>query len=278
MALLPRDRRRLKAIISDKPEEDTTLTKKHHFEEQYHATKIKAPESTPSTAAGLTKTNWELEIKKRYAQTLFAESLEFPDPNTVLARMVPICYEESVGAGTTPHCAEMVVSASEVYLKTFLGDIFNRTRSNGPRYENGAGGGILTSTYKRVLIREEDDVKVGRLARNRDDNLLPAESFEAKMRKPIGMNDLKFASRIGPTPWNGMPLLGMQVNEAPTENEYDDWVTEKDARGLNSNGILDNGVVDDMDVDDDDYGWEGTGMGERDALSSLLDECLAVRA
>jgi len=276
MALPARDRRRLKGAASDKTEEEAAA-RRNVYEEYYHASRIKAPEAAPGAAAGLTKTNWDLEIRKRYLQPLFAETLEFPDAATIYARMVPICYEESVAAGTSMHCAELVSFAAEVFIKDFLSVAFNRTRSNGPRYENGAGDGIHTAAYKRQIAREEAEVKNGTLLRNREDDLLPVESKEANTRRPIGIADLQLANRVGPSLWNSMPLIGMSVAEAATEFDRNDWPTDCDPRPT-TNGHMPN-IDEATDVDpDDDYGWDGTGSNERHGLNSLLADCLATQA
>ncbi len=36
--------------------------------------------------------------------------------------------------------------------------------------------------------------------------------------------------------------------------------------------------TDEMEIDDDDYGWAGGGAADREALGSLLEDCLSIRA
>lgn len=285
MALKPRDRRRLKAISADKAE-DEAAARRNIYEEYYRASKIKVPDSVPASAGGLNKTNWDLEIRKRYAQPLFSETLEFPDAATIFARMVPICYEESVAAGSNQTCAELVAIATESYVKDFLAQIFDRTRSNGPKYENGAGGGVFTAAYKRQLGREEEEFKSGKIQKSRENGLLPVEAREASARRPIGMADMKVAANVGRGLWNGMPLIGSRIVEAALEDELEEWRRDREAEQdwmsaaklyAAANGV-DDTADDPMDLDDDDYGWEGVGGADREALGSLLEDCLAVRA
>jgi transcriptional coactivator HFI1/ADA1 len=292
MALPARDRRRLKTVVTDgrdAPEE--ALFRRAAYEEYYHASRIKAPDSVPASAGGLTKTNWDLEIRKRYTQSLFAETLEFPDATTIHARIVPICYEESVAAGTSIQCAELVGIAAEIHVKNMLHDMFNRVRINGPRYENPHVGGPFTAKYRKKLLREEADIKAGKLSRKRDDDLLPIESREAQIRKPLCIADIKLANRVGPNLLNSMPLLGVQINESLFDDAYDDQnptahsptqaavqiqsPKKKSISAAKVNGT--NGILiddDDMDVDDDDWGWEGAGIGDREMLGGLLADCL----
>lgn len=277
MAIPARDRRRIKGLAGEKTDEESINN--NTYEEHYQAGKIRAPENLPATGGGLAKTNWEPEIKKRYIQPLFAETSEFPDANAISARMVPICYEESITAGSTPQCAELVSIAAEAYLKDFLGGIFHRTRSNGPVLENGLGGGIQTSSYKKQLARETTDFKAGKLQKSRDTGLLPVEAREASTRRPLAMFDFKAAQTFTKGLFNGMPLIGVQVCEAPHEFEQEEWRAERTAEKsyLDSRAyVLE--AEDGMDIDEDDYGWSGANTGDKEALGSLLEDCLAIRA
>jgi transcriptional coactivator HFI1/ADA1 len=295
MALPARDRRRLKGIGAgaDKVEDDSLLKRK--YEDYYQAGKIRVPENVPPSAGGLNKTNWDLEIRKRYTQPLFSETLEFPDAAGIFSRMVPICYEESVASGSSMSCAELVAVATETYVKDLLSSVFNRTRANGPKYENGAAGGVSTSFYLRQLEREEHDLRNGKIQKGRDSGLLPVENREAIARRPIGIGDLKVAGGVGRGLWNGMPLIGSRVAEAAFENEYDDLMEERQAleaaaaaaaaavknqhsTNAGAVGIAGEPPPDEMDIDDDDYGWAGGGAADREALGSLLEDCLSIRA
>lgn len=273
MALPPRDRRRLKAVANDKADEEAAA-RKNPYEDYFLAGRIKAPEAPTGAAAGLTKTNWDLEIRKRYLQPLFADTLEFPDTATIHARIVPICYEESVAQGCSIQCAELVGLASEIFLKTILAEVFNRTRSNGPRYENSPAEGILTTPYKKRVAREEAEFKAGRLRKSRDDDLLPCEAQEAYARRPLGMTDLQLSSQVGPSPWNANPLTGFSITNASAGYDYDEWVADQDQ--VITNGHIDP-LDDPMDVDGaENYGWEGAGILSRPGLDSVLADCLSI--
>ena len=275
-----RDRRRIKALQGDKQEDDNLTN--NVYEGYHQAGKIRAPENVPATGGGLAKTNWDLEIKKRYTQPLFAETSEFPDANAVSARMLPICYEESITAGAAPQCAELVSIAAEAYLKDYLGGIFHRTRSNGPVLENGLGGGIQTAGYKKQLARENTDFKAGKLQKSRDTGLLPVEAREASTRRPLAIADMKAAQTVVKGLFNGIPLIGVQVFEAPHESEQEEWRMERAAEQayLEQRGytLTHEQNEDGMDIDEDDYGWVGASSGDKEALGSLLEDCLAIRA
>jgi transcriptional coactivator HFI1/ADA1 len=217
--------------------------------------------------------------------------LEFPDAAGIFSRMVPICYEESVASGSSMPCAELVAVATETYVKDLLSSVFNRTRANGPKYDNGAAGGVSTSGYLRQLEREEYDFHSGRIQKGRDSGLLPVENREAVARRPIGIGDLKVAGGVGRGLWNGMPLIGSRVAEAAFDNELDDWMEEKRlleeaaaaaiaAKNHHPPAASSVGEppLDEMDVDDDEYGWAGGGAADREALGSLLEDCLSIRA
>jgi len=289
MAIHARDRRRLKNINND---QDESTQKRNPYEEAYNATKYKLPEvSNPTaTALSLTKTNWEPEIKKRYQQPLFVESAEFPDAANVLARMVPICYEEAIPQGSSVACAESVVTGAEFFLKDILSTVFERVRANGPSYEylgNGHdgqfGGGIFTAKYRKQVSKETDLVKLGALQKTRDDDMVPAEYMASKIRRPLGVSDFKLADRVGPKLYNRLPLMGFELANNATESDYDDWKadrTQLDSVPLNGNAHAENGprTDDDMDVDEDAFDWDDTDWGGRGALDSLLDDCLAMPA
>lgn len=298
MGLPARDRRRLKGLHAgpDKAEDDSLLKRK--YDDYYQAGKIRVPENVPPSAGGLNKTNWDLEIRKRYTQPLFSETLEFPDAAGIFSRMVPICYEESVASGSSMLCAELVAVATETYVKYLLSSVFNRTRANGPKYDNGAAGGVSTGSYLRQLEREEHDFRNGKVQKGRESGLLPVENREASARRPIGIGDLKVAGGVGRGLWNGMPLIGSRVAEAPAENEFDEAMEDGREGGTTGGGpvsavgkvqhpaaatasaavLVDPVPPDEMDIDDDDYGWQGGGAADREALGSLLEDCLSIRA
>src|ERR1700712_94170 len=92
----------------------------------------KVAEAVPASAGGLQKTNWDIEIRKRYAQPLASETGEFPDTSTIESRMLPICYENGLVSGHSPDAAQFMSVATETFLKQFLSSVYDKTRSNGP--------------------------------------------------------------------------------------------------------------------------------------------------
>ncbi|KAJ9603169.1 hypothetical protein H2200_012464 [Cladophialophora chaetospira] len=278
MALPARDRRRLKGVANDKAEEEAAA-RKNPYEAHYQAGLIETPDAAAvsTTAGGLTKTNWDPEIRKRYLQPLYSETLEFPDTAAIHARIVPICYGESISQGCSMQCAELVGIGAEIYLKGMLSEVFNRTRSNGPRYEHAAGEGIMTRWYKKRIAREEAEIKAGRLERTRDDDLLPTEAEVAYARRPIGVRDLQLAAQVGPVPWNSSPLIAFSIANASAGYDHDQWIMEQEKM----HGVYKNGHVEpldepmmDVDLSTDNYGWEGASSHDRLELQSVLAGCL----
>lgn len=297
MAFHPRDRVRIKTSLQDQtgnkaPTPATAEEEAAHiraaYEQYYNGMRIKPPETVATTAgAGLTRTNWELEIRKRYVQPLYSETMEFPDSNTVHGRLVPICYEEGITAGASAQCSELVVVAAETLIKNMLHDFLTRVRVNGPRYDYGAAGGVLTSRYRRQLNREEALVKAGKLQRSRDDDLLPVESKAAQARRPLGISDFKLADRVGPTFWNGKPMTQSMIDEHMfAMNDIDEWydtqatqpMSNGAVNGTTVNGVAQESMDDDMDMDEDDLGWEGTTAADQATLQGLLGGCLSIGA
>lgn len=282
MAIHARDRKRLKNVGVDadgKAKLDDETQRRNQYEEAYSAARYKVPEVV-GAGSGLTKTNWEPEIKKRYAQPLFSESVEFPDIATIFARMVPICYEEGIPQGSNMPTAELVVNSAEYFLKDLLTTVFERVRSNGPRDENSVtgnghdgifGGGVFTARYKRQVAKELELVKAGKLQKTREDDILPVEAAVAKARRPLGINDFKLAERVGASLWKRTPLLGFELTNRPSDTEYDDWKAEQEAMPVQTNGH----VEEPMDLDEDSE-WEG--YGADGVLNEILDECLAMPA
>lgn len=292
MGLPARDRRRLKNLNAGGEKADDGALLRRKYEDYYLAGKVRAPENVPPSAGGLNKTNWDLEIRKRYAQPLFSETLEFPDATGIHARMIPICYEESVASGSSMPCAELVSVATETYVKDLLSSVFNRTRINGPKHEIRAVGGVCTNAYLRQREREEQEYREGKAQKGRENGLLPVEWREASSRRPIGIDDLRVAGGVARGLWNGMPLIGSRIAEAAYETELDEWLEERraaEAASTNnkSEGYAIHGATaergggDEMEVgedNDDYYGWQGAGSTDRAALGSLLEQCLSVRA
>ncbi|EAW13800.1 TADA1 family protein [Aspergillus clavatus NRRL 1] len=267
MQLPPRDRRRIKAIPEIVPNE---------LEEYHLAKQIKLPSQVPASAGGLNKTNWELEIRKRYAQPLASETGEFPDAESIHARMVPICYEESVVSGAGLPCAEFMAVATETFVKEVLSMVFSRTRCNGP---SGTINGMMMRKYRQQLELEELAYTRGEIVKDSATGLLPIEAKEASTRKPLGVRDLRLALELGGGLLSHMPLIMDQVIGGYFEDELE---TDKQDRvdelpdTANDDTRL-NHFSEEMEVDDDaESEWEGATATDQAQLGSLLDECLSM--
>lgn len=221
-------------------------------------------------------TDWELEIRKRYAQPLAAETGEFPDAESIHARMVPMCYEESLPSGAGLPCAEFMAIATETFVKEILSAVFSRTRSNGP---SGTINGMMMRKYRQQLEREELAYTRGEISKDTATGLLPIEAKEASVRRPLGVRDLRLTLELGGGVLGHMPLIIDQIMGGYFEDELE---TEKQDRL--ENGVSEHNETkaseDEMDLDeaDDLSDWEGGAGADREQLSSLLDECLSMAA
>ncbi|KAL4896290.1 WD40 repeat-like protein [Aspergillus ambiguus] len=273
MQLPPRDRRRIKAI----PERDPNELTPNELEEYHLAKQIKLPSQVPASAGGLNKTNWELEIRKRYAQPLGSETGEFPDAESIHARMVPICYEESVVGGAGFPCAEFMAIATETFVKEVLSVVFSRTRSNGP---SGTINGMMMRKYRQQLELEELAFTRGEIVKDSATGLLPVEAKEASLRKPLGVRDLRLSLELGGGVLSHMPLIVDQVMGGYLEDELETDKQDRVQEVVESPDKLPkpNPFPEEMDVDETDLGWEGGTTQDRDQLGSLLDECLSMAA
>ena len=113
-------------------------------------------------------TDWDLEIRKRYNQSLSHETLEFPDAASIQHRMLPICYEEALPNGPADQCAEFVATATEMYIKDVVSQILSLVRSNNlPHHHasrnlvNGARKNVLGSVGGRPLSLADMRVALG---------------------------------------------------------------------------------------------------------------------
>ncbi|KAL1976397.1 hypothetical protein VTN31DRAFT_2679 [Thermomyces dupontii] len=295
MQLPPRDRRRIKAI----PEPDPNDVPRSELEEYHQAKQIRLPSQVPASAGGLNKTNWELEIRKRYAQPLASETGEFPDAETIHARMVPICYEESVVSGAGFPCAEFMAIATETFVKEVLSAVFARTRHNGP---SGTINGMMTRRYRRQLEREELAYTRGEITKDAATGLLPVEAREARTRRPLGIKDLRLALDLGGGLLGQNPLLADEIAAAYDEDElelerrgleeqfegrrkiekeyqqYIDFEREAEIMATQNQDLLEDGGGDAMDLDEENWEWEGATLADREQLGALLDDCLSMAA
>ncbi|KAF2108656.1 transcriptional regulator of RNA polII, SAGA, subunit-domain-containing protein [Lophiotrema nucula] len=281
MQLSRRERKRLK-VVKEQGEYDPFTAVMNEYRD---ARTIRIPDTGPASAGGFTKTNWDLEIRKRYTQPLFTETHEFPDPSSIASRMLPICYEYGLPSGNTPDCAAYMNIATETYIKEALMNLFQRVNSNGP-------GFIRTADFKRRVEREEDRVAKGELGRNTG-GLLPAEVEESRKRRPLCMEDLRLALELGDSYLGQVPLISGQIAnskhlDAPGVEQLEAGDSPSKRRdtltnGVVPNGITSNGMTNGFSVDmgdpmviEDDWSWQGGGVQDVDGLDSVLDGCMAV--
>lgn len=239
--------------------------------------------------------DFDLEIRKRYAQPLAVESGEFPDIGMISGRMLPFCYEAGLVSGHAADAPQFMSVAVETFIKEVLTQVFSRTRSNGPGDSGSAGFGvgttwIQTHKYKRQLEYEEDAAMRGEISRDKS-GLLPIESKSASERGPLGMADLRLSLEMADTGMAQFPVLMTQVLYGYREGELENWddytwihdhgpegfVEENHVAGINGGRVyeLPNGHPDAMDIDTETW-WEGAENQDMDMLDAVLDSCLAV--
>ncbi|KAK4497727.1 hypothetical protein PRZ48_010380 [Zasmidium cellare] len=205
MGMAPRDRKRIKGLKEvGKPVNDpfhemqlyaNELVVKPSSQTQQQAEPQSATGAGPSAAtATLARSNHDIEIRRRYAQTLASEALEFPSVVEMQNRIEPICYEEGLAGGVQQGAlqsvAELVEQAAEVWVKEMLGSLLTHARSNGVGSE-----GIKTNKFRRQLRKEEDDLERGILQRNAA-GLVPIEIEMQAKREPLDMQDLRLSLKL----------------------------------------------------------------------------------
>lgn len=202
--------------------------------------------------------------------------------------MVPICYEQSLTNGASAACADFMATATEQYIKTVVGSVLAKTRSN----LSGAAGAlsITTRRYRQQLDREEKMLSKGEVARGVVSNLLPVETKEANLRRPLGIGDFRIAMEVGDSSAMGqMPTIVENIMGGWPEGVLEGWGRHPDAiqeeedemerSGPSVNGVMTNGVHVNgayASNENESWGWEGGAAKDREKLFSLLDECLAV--
>lgn len=300
MQLPTRDRRRIKDLVHNDFDPYESLA--GVFTESSRLKVAKANE-VPASAGGLSRMNFDLEIRKRFAQPLAVESGEFPDVSNIEARMLPLCYEAGLVSGHAPDAAQFMSIATETFIKEIMASIFSRTRCNGPGESGNAGfgpggGWIQTNKYRKQLAKEEEGFLRGEVTRDKS-GLLPIEAKAASERGPVGMTDLRIALEIGDCGMGNFPVIARSVVYGYREGELENWddytwidghdrivdVGDAEMTGTNVNGKskaenLPNGVgghhanSDPMEVDE--QWWEGADTKDGDFLDGVLDSCLAV--
>lgn len=299
MALPNRDRRRIKDLTTN------DIDHNELFAQMFSTTRrLPKPKmdfvTVPQSAGGITKTNWDMEIRKRYAQPLACESGEFPDSSTIEARMTPMCYEMGLVSGHSSDAAQFMAVATETFVKQFLSSVFDKTRSNGPGSSGSAGSGgaaswITTHKYKRQLEIEEEAFARKEITRDKA-GLLPVETKAAAERGPLGMADLRTALELGDCGIGQMPFVIDQVMNTYREGELEIYNNEFSAipghslptpaatpdaamSGMGAPVPQANGgdtvMADaDEDIDMSEYGWQGATTADRAELNDILDGIL----
>ncbi|OBR07486.1 Transcriptional co-activator [Colletotrichum higginsianum IMI 349063] len=261
-----------------------------------HRRQPKPAEVPPSAGGigGINKMNFDLEIRKRFAQPLAVESGEFPDAAVVEGRMLPFCYEAGLTSGHVQEAPHFMSVATETFIKESLAAIFSKTRSNGPGEGGTAGFGagtqwIQTHKYRHQLVKEEDAALRGELTRDKS-GLLPIESKAASERGPLGMADVRIALEMADSGLAQFPIINTAISYGYREGELENWhdytwlpghepIGSKTGEAPSVKPLaaeqLSNGHVDAMDIDSESW-WEGAGPQDMGALDSVLESCLAV--
>ncbi|GAB0137016.1 hypothetical protein EsDP_00005299 [Epichloe bromicola] len=287
MQLPPRDRRRIKDLVQN---DYDPLEGMSNFFADAHRKSSTAADAVPNTATGINNMNFDLEIRKRFAQPLAVEFGEFPDVGVITGRMLPFCYEAGLPSGHVADAPQLATVATEIFIKEVLTQIFSRTRSNGPGDSGIAGYGIGTTwiqthKYKKQLHLEEEGSTRGEITRDKF-GLLPVEAKAASERGPLGMADLRISLEIADSGMSLFPILMTQVVYGYREGELEGWndytwinekrpvIEELPDGGSDANAQM-NGYPEVMDIDDDIF-WEGAEIQDMDALDSILDSCMVV--
>ncbi|KEQ67806.1 uncharacterized protein M437DRAFT_36763 [Aureobasidium melanogenum CBS 110374] len=279
MALSARDRRRIKSAKDNLPvvpppgplRENATYATALTVP----VTSSQIPDAIPTNATSLSKTNWDLEIRRRYAVPLASETLDFPSRGDIQARIEPICYEEGVGLSAVPMTsaalqaiAELLETATETYIKEQLTHWFSATRSNAP-----GDLGPMTAKFKAQMRSEEDAVDRGQLSRSAA-GYLPCEQEALARREPLSMDEVRMSMRLDETRQRIDPFLAQEI----MDNVEMDMVDTPMAMTNGDHHDEDNKQADGdamMIDDDDDLGWEGATAADRDELFGVLDSVLA---
>lgn len=295
MQVHARDRKRIKSAKElAHPVNDGMKDMQDYHNELGSRQPQQAQQSEPQSAtgtgpSGLAKTNWDVEIHRRYAQPLASELLEFPSQHEIISRIEPICYEEGltngVQQGMMQPCAELIEQACEVWIKEFIGDVLNKTRSNAV----GGRGGIQTAKFQRQLRKEEEEAELGIVQRTAG-GLLPVEVESQLKQKPVTMQDLALCVRLG----SKFLKRDRYLSERILLHRQPEMHPNATNPTLNGNGpsafalMLNGGGAgqgnmhgqddDAMAVDEEnEFGaFRGTGEADFAAGMSALDDCLQI--
>lgn len=78
-------------------------------------------------SAGLNK-NWQTELTTAYSAPLASESGEYMDTESIMARCVPICYDEGLGNAMTDDTARFIGLATDMFVREILSTLIGRIR------------------------------------------------------------------------------------------------------------------------------------------------------
>ncbi|KAH7410443.1 transcriptional regulator of RNA polII, SAGA, subunit-domain-containing protein [Phaeosphaeria sp. MPI-PUGE-AT-0046c] len=280
MQLSRRERKRLKTIpAADGGEGVGTVM------EYVDARRAKQIEMGPvggNQGGGFGKTNWDLEIRKRYTSALSSETHEFPTPTTISHRLLPTCYEFGLPQGHSAECAEYLNIATETYIKEALMSLLGKICANGT-------GFVRTGQFKKRVSREERAVERGEVQRIGGMRELPVEADERRKRKMLCMEDLKLALALGDGYLGQSPVIAGGIvhsrclDTKGIEGIYD---TESRLNGV-ANGVKSKvggenwnvdfgGDVQMVDVDAHENAEEAWLGGEAEGLDGVLDDVLSL--
>ncbi|KXL47800.1 hypothetical protein M433DRAFT_379948 [Acidomyces richmondensis BFW] len=285
MALPARDRRRIKSLKDGTSPLGAINNGLREIQAYHNALDAKphhSGEDASEGVSGMTRTNWDLESRRRYAQPLACETLEFPTVGDVQSRIDPIAAEEGLVGATQSSmqaCADMIVQGAEVHLKELIGNLLTHTRSNGE-------GCIQTANFRRQLQREEDAVERGLLQRN-PAGLLPVEVEVQNKREPLFMQDFRLAIRTVDDVLR-RDKFAQETSMLKVWPSLHSEAFEAKVNGFSTHGVgfaMSNGplsltersaMVEDSVALDEAPDWQGGTLGARSDLMSVLDDCLAV--
>jgi len=191
--------------------------------------------------------------------------------------MIPICYEEGLVRGAAPGCADFLTVAIEAYMKELLADIYSRVRTNGANY-------VQTAAWRRKY-RREDELPERMESKRNAVGLLPCEAEAGKDKRPLGLMDLRLALETGNTYLSQIRLVSDRIVVGDyVDDEEEGWDDGDEplssAMPPRVNGIsstMMNGTHDeDAVMEDADLVWVGGSAADREALGSVLDDCLAI--
>ncbi|RYO15142.1 hypothetical protein AA0111_g11773 [Alternaria arborescens] len=242
MQLSRRERKRLKGIPAGESPLSTGLEgagsgANGPAQEYVDARRAKQLDVGPSSnqGGGFGKTNWELEIRKRYTSALSVETHEFPTATTISYRLLPICYEFGLPQGHTSDCPDYLNIATETYIKEALANLLGKVANNGPGY-------VRTGEFKKKLAREERLVERGELARGTAGEL-PVEAEERRKRKLLCMEDLRLALALGDSYLGQTPFIaGSVMNSRFLDTEGIEDIYDPPRKPVLTNGVGINGT------------------------------------